>query len=96
MANNRMFLLHRRSGLALYLGKRLAGPWYCGGSKYIDKFFGVVWDEFGQEYGDDDFVLAMESADDNDYVFKDWDYGHAIATGLRLMKVGVGDERKED
>lgn len=72
MANNRMFLVHRPSGLAVSLGKRMTDGWYIsagprGGEKRIpiaDLFDRVeAWcAEHGWDLMDD-FMVAMEHAD---------------------------------
>lgn len=57
MANNRMWLIHRPSGKAIILGKRMAVGWYTNGrvtSELLDAFFDSL------EGDQDDFVLGME------------------------------------
>ena len=62
MANNRMFLLHRPSGMAVYLGKRMATGWYDApddaGQRITTLFDMVERDHCDSE----DFCIAMEDA----------------------------------
>ncbi len=58
MANNRMWLVHRPTGLAVLLGKRMLRGWYRPPSReHLSEFY-----EFLDEYenAQDDFVIALE------------------------------------
>lgn len=68
MANNRMFLTHRPSGLAVYLGKRMGDGWYYGDGKAnlreeICKFFDRVE---ATGVNQEDMAIAMEMTSDNE------------------------------
>ncbi len=68
MANNRMYLLHRPSGLAAYLGKHMGAGWYTskGTRKRVEALFDRAWDwsvDNGVEGINEDFCVAMESCD---------------------------------
>ena len=61
MANNRMYLVHKPSGLGVYLGKRMGYGWYDApedlGVKMNDLF-----EECIGEGNQDDFAIVMENA----------------------------------
>jgi hypothetical protein len=63
MANNRMYLLHRPSGKAVYLGKRLGWGWYNVPDDLtmrVNELFRLV--EEGEVDGSqDDFCIALET-----------------------------------
>jgi hypothetical protein len=65
MANNRMYLCHRPSGLAVYLGKRMGWGWYNVQDKlpeHLKALFAAVENEHSQ----DDFCVVMENASDTE------------------------------
>lgn len=64
MANNRMYLLHRPSGRAVYLGKRMASGWYGAPSNVRDALE-ALYEAVERDPGDngDDFCIAMEDVD---------------------------------
>lgn len=66
MANNRMYLLHRPTGKAVYLGKRMGYGWYGtpeNVAERIEALFSIVED--GEYEGSqDDFCIALENAKD--------------------------------
>jgi hypothetical protein len=71
-----MLLVHKPSGKAVVIAKRLAGPWYCISAMHsIDEFF---------EYCDgdghsDDYVLVREDQKGWDYEWADpdgWDHAY--------------------
>jgi hypothetical protein len=62
MANNRMYLLHRPSGMAVPLGKRMGLGWYESAAAFqIMKLFDWVEDKAAPNE-QDDFVIVMEDA----------------------------------
>ncbi|MGR9384930.1 hypothetical protein [Rhizobium leguminosarum] len=62
MANNRLILVHRPTGLRIHLGKRMAQGWYGAPEKAaFDAWFAKV-EEAGDYEGQDDFVLFIEDA----------------------------------
>ena len=63
MANNRMFLVHRPTGIAVMLGKRYTGGWYVHTediSSRVQKLFDVA-DEEDRTGLQDDYCIALES-----------------------------------
>jgi len=66
MANNRMLLIHRPTGLAIVLAKRMMDGWYRPPSQDA---MGAFFDEVdtrtvpGDEVSMDDYCLGMESCD---------------------------------
>lgn len=64
MANNRMFLLHKPSGKAIFLGKRLISGWYDVPERLSEKvqsLFDAAFEATGPD-GEDDFCIALEDA----------------------------------
>ena len=72
MANNRMFLVHRPSGLAVFLGKRMGHKWYT-----TDRSISVqnLFDVLENEDGRDDFAIALEDATGATLAIGEWEYG---------------------
>ena len=65
MANNRMYLVHKPSGLKFYLGKRMGWGWYCKPEEdltgKLQKFFDECIENNGDEINSqDDFAIGME------------------------------------
>lgn len=63
MANNRMYLMHRPSGLYIYLGKRLANGWFDIPDNLgfkIEQLHRNIWEE--GYYTTDDFCIGLEDA----------------------------------
>ena len=74
MANNRMFLLHRPTGRAVYLGKRMAWGWYDAPEDLGDRLQ-TLYDEIEEaNENQDDFCIAMEDITDAPLCFGDWKY----------------------
>ena len=90
MANNRMFLMHRPSGLAVYLGKRMAWGWYGTPeniAENIKNLFDVSIDETCKPSDQDDFCIAMEDSSELMHVDADWTHCEPVDNGLvRLSK----------
>ena len=66
MANNRLFLVHRPTGEAVFLGKRMCGGWYGvpdNVKERIEELFSRIAN--GSPGSQDDMVLAMEENDAN-------------------------------
>lgn len=63
MANNRLWLVHRPSGLSVFLGKRMASGWYGAPPDLGEKLNSLFTAAEDAEGSQDDFVLAIEDAD---------------------------------
>ena len=93
MANNRMWLLHRPSELAVLLGKRMAVGWY---SPPTEQRLTEFYEHLGKTYGaenQDDFLLAMEDCSESS-CFNDWKYGGEKEEGfikLQILKQREGE-----
>ena len=60
MANNRMYLIHRPTGTAIMLGKRMGWGWYQPPTgEQMERFF-----EASEEQRQDDFYIGMECLDE--------------------------------
>ncbi len=90
MANNRMFLLHQPSGVAVYLGKRMATGWYdtpkCVGDRIKALFEQVELENVAT----DDFCLAMEDASAAPMVVEYRKISEADGNGLVKLEVNNG------
>lgn len=62
MANNRLYLAHRPSGLYVPLGKRLAFGWYIDPAPDLEKFHESCAEESDTD-SQDDFVLCIEDGE---------------------------------
>jgi len=94
MANNRMYLLHIPTGLAVYLGKRGSYGW-CMGDQ-IEKNLGSniallyqVTDDMKCDYeGDqDDYVIALEDAEGATYGIDNWRHIKTRDDGLKEFEI---------
>ena len=83
MANNRMFLVHRPSGLAIFLGKRMGHGWYttdrCASVQIL---FDAVENEYDYYNKQDDFAVAMEDTSRATLALGEWQYGPHRSDGL--------------
>ena len=85
MADNRMYLVHRPTGLAIHLGNRMSFGWYTTSEEIpIHKLFGALG---GQQYAfkQDDFAIAMENARDAPMAIGGWMRGEPRDDGLIQM-----------
>lgn len=85
MANNRLFLMHKPTGLALYLGKRMGHEWYSNHDlpkETLNAFFDRC------DIDPDDFAVAMEDATAAPSATDAWEYTDegGVIRGLRLDK----------
>lgn len=90
MANNRMWLVHRPSGKAVFLGKRLGSEW-SGTPKDVSDRISVLFDVAeNHDYGlaRDDFCLAMEDCTGAPFAFDNWQYTTTGEVPLTSMKIG--------
>ena len=88
MANNRMFLVHVPTGLAVPLGKSMGLGWYMSdetqqkiGSQ-IALLFQVLEDEHGYEGRHYDFAVALEDASGASLATDKWQYFKVREDGL--------------
>lgn len=80
MANNRLYLVHRPSGYALFLGKRMLRGWYATGiqnSEFnafydrIDALYGEAPKDWREPHNPDNLAKAEEGQDDFILVLED-------------------------
>ena len=65
MANNRMYLVYRQTGDAVFIGKRMGTEWYgvpIGLADSIGELFELAWESGMPISQRDNFVLAMEDS----------------------------------
>lgn len=90
MANNRMYLVHKPTGRAVFLGKRMAWGWYSVPDdikERLEALFEAVEDDAGSSQ--DDFAVALECATDQPHAIDDWEYADQEAGGkIQLLKLG--------
>jgi hypothetical protein len=90
MANNRLWLVYRPTGKAVFLGKRMAVGWYFVpddvGAR-IEALFAHL--EEVQAGSQDDLMLAMEECEaDTPFVSTDWRYAGATTLPLNTLELG--------
>jgi len=93
MANNRMYLMHRPTRLALYLGKHMGWGWYDApedSEQRLTAFFERVQDECKTNADNEDFCLAMESCDSG-MIFTKWDKAEKDGDFFRLREANKLD-----
>ena len=86
MANNRMFLIHRPTGIGVLLGKRMSRGWYFApDSNRLNEFYEHLSSDLVEEK-QDDFILAMEDCSDSG-CFNDWRYTGEKSGGYFLFEI---------
>ena len=95
MANNRMFLVHRPSGLAVFLGKRMGHGWYttdrCIG---VQELFDALENEHTYYNQQDDFAVALEDATGATLALGEWQYGPQWYRNDGLVQLIMTDKGK--
>jgi len=84
MANNRMFLVYRPTGDAVYLGKRMGWGWYGTPedvAQRIAALFEKAEEAAGGGFSQDDFALALEACENQPHAISKWQYGERAADG---------------
>ncbi len=78
MANNRMLLIHRPTGLAVIIAKHMGWEWSgTPDPERLELLFKTVAERTPRQADIEDFCLGMESCDaDTPFVNTDW-YGYA-------------------
>lgn len=77
MANNRMYLVYRPTGDAVYLGKRMGWGWYGTPEDVAERIatlFEKAENAAGGDFSQDDFAIAMESAENHPHVIDKWKF----------------------
>ena len=84
MANNRMYLMHRPSRKAVYLGKRMGFGWYSvpdDVKERIEALFEMS-EKCSDQDNQDDFCVAMEDGESATLVDSSWQYGEKDERGI--------------
>ena len=84
MANNRMYLMHRPSRKAVYLGKRMDFGWYSvpdDVKKRIERLFEMA-ESVSDAGNQDDFCIALEDGDGASLADSKWQYGERDEHGI--------------
>lgn len=87
MANNRLFLVHRPTGLAVFLGKRMLRGWYAIREDNplndffdrIDALYGAAPSNWREPHNPDNLAKAMLGQDDFLLVLEDNTHAPHIA-----------------
>jgi len=78
MANNRMFLVYRPTGDAVYLGKRMGWGWYGTPddvAHHIAELFEKAEKDAGEsDFSQDDFAIALEIGENQPHAIDKWQY----------------------
>jgi len=88
MANNRMFLVHIPTGLAVGIAKSMGYGWYLGENKKltigdnVEKLFEVLEKDFSYGCEPNNFAIAMENAAGASTATDAWQYGESRSDGL--------------
>lgn len=100
MANNRMFLMHRPTGLAAPIAKRMGLGWYARDPAAIGpaimRLFDVLDSVHNYADAQDDFCLAMEDAGDATLADGEWVYSEWRDDGLVLLTPNAPLEPRAD
>lgn len=97
MANNRMLLIHRPTGLAVILAKHMGLGWYAPPSP---ETLNLLYDEVAKRTNAmadmEDFCLGMEScAADTPYVRTDWNGYYHDVDEPRLLQVNKPNNKED-
>ncbi len=85
MANNRMFLIHKPTGIGVMLGKRMGWGWYSApDAERLNAFYTYLSNDLPEEK-QDDFILAMEDCSDSG-CFDDWRYTDEKRGGVSVFE----------
>ena len=97
MANNRMLLIHRPTGLAIVLAKHMGGGWYKAPEQdALEELYGRVAKETSTEADMEDFCLGMESCDaDTPYVKTDWGAYNRDEHDSRLLRLDIPEGEQQ-
>lgn len=89
MANNRLWLVYRPSGKAVFLGKRMSEGWYHVPNdvkERIEALFAHVFER--PDASQDDFMLAMEECEaETPFVSTQWRYETTGEVPLTTLKI---------
>jgi len=92
LANNVMFIVHRPTGKAVRVAKRMGDGWYIANDDLLDHL--TILFDLAEKHDDpqhsrniDNFSLAMEYCEESGDAYTDWDYGGQPAdeNGLRTL-----------
>lgn len=100
MANNRMYLVYRPTGDAVYLGYRMSRGWSTSTQNMnIQENLDVLFEK-ASKYADsvnlpeaqDNFCLVMEDAKGVPYVIDNWKYDQNKKKEEESLKLIIGEE----
>jgi len=86
MANNRMWLVHRPSGVAIRLGKHMGIGWYAPPeASELQRFYDYILQNEGST---EDLILAMEGCH-NDLCYDNWQYTGETVEGFSILELNI-------
>lgn len=92
MANNRMYLVYRPTGDAVFLGKRMGWGWYNTPDDLAERvvnLFKKIEECVPDGCSQDDFAIALEDGENHSHVIDDWNYSqNENIPGLTYLDVG--------
>ena len=90
MADNRMHLIHRPTGVGVMIGKRTGHGWSGGADQEeMARFYNYVAES--EEGGQDDFAMIMEDGSES---VTNWEYAGRTREGFKLFRI-VDSESEE-
>ena len=91
MAHNRMFLVYRPTGDAVYLGKRMGWGWYGTPEDVAERIAGL-FEKAKQAAGEggfsqDDFAVALEQGKYQPHAIDKWQYADVKDGKVRSLEI---------
>lgn len=89
MANNRMFLVYRPTGDAVYLGKRMWWGWY-GTPEDLAQRIAELFEKAEKAAGgfsQDDFAIALENGEYQPHAIDKWQYKDMEGGKVRSLEI---------
>lgn len=86
MANNRMYLVHRPSGIGVCICKRMAWYWYSPvNERSMEEFFAAIADVSRSDAEQDDVMVVMEDCSAKSR-FVETEWGKMTRYGVNLVR----------
>lgn len=88
MANNRMYLVYRPTGDAVYLGRRMDWGWHGTPDDVAEKIANLLEKASdyadGLNYSQDDFAIALEQGDGHPHAISNFEYKGSSTEQLNI------------
>jgi len=91
MANNRMFLVYRPTGDAVFLGKRMSWGWYGTPNDIVERI-ALLFEKAAEAaakdgFSQDDFAVALEIGKNHPFVISEWKYNKTKDKGIVSLAI---------